>query len=172
MSESIRQEFAKHWKLLKSSSPKLEFYNQIKEEFCTEDYLSMIKNPSHRASVTRLRISAHNLFVERGRYENPIVPREDRWCIFCYVNTGIKHIENEDHVLLHCPLYHAKLSCTNRETPPNLKNLLKYSGKDKRFFILLGKSVHEILEINKYHTAYYLNSQGFHTKTGVLCSKS
>lgn len=100
LAECMRQEFVKHWKQAKNASPKLEFYNQIKENFATEEYLSKISNPQHRASFTRLRISAHNLYVERGRYETPAIPREDRWCIYCYFNYGHKCIEDEHHVLL------------------------------------------------------------------------
>ena len=73
ISDSIRKEFAKRWSTAKSTSPKLEFYNQIKSEFRTEDYLSLVEDHEHRASITRLRISSHNLYIERGRYERPTV---------------------------------------------------------------------------------------------------
>ena len=129
----------------------------------------MVKDPYHRANITKLRISSHNLYVERGRYENPIVPREDRWCTYCYTNSGQKHIENEDHVLFHCPLYQITktriLHHAGTIAPANLKDLLNYRGKDIKIFALLGRMVHEILEINKCHTTYY-NCQGFHTKMG------
>ena len=90
--ESIRQEFVKHWSSSKSLSPKLEFYDKIKIKFEPEQYLNTIKNSSYRQSLTRYRISCHNLFIERGRYENPLVPREDRWCLPCYTNSGLKPV--------------------------------------------------------------------------------
>jgi len=78
IAESIRREFTKHWSKNKSTSPKLEFYHQVKSNFKTEEYLSLVEDPKHRASLTRFRISSHNLYVERGRYETPSIPREDR----------------------------------------------------------------------------------------------
>ena len=61
------------WKSAKASSPKLEFYNQIKHdfEFDPETYLGVVKIPDARKSLTRFRItiSCHNLYIERGRYE-------------------------------------------------------------------------------------------------------
>ena len=51
-----------------------------------------------------LRISAHNLFFERERYENPLIPRDERTCVYCSANFGSKKIEDELHVLVKCPL--------------------------------------------------------------------
>ena len=59
------------WKSAKATSPKLEFYNQIKHdfEFDPETYLGVVKIANARKSLTRFRISCHNLYIERGRYE-------------------------------------------------------------------------------------------------------
>ena len=46
-----------------------------------------------------MRISAHNLTVEKGRYTS--ISRHDRICKVC--NTG--SIENKQHFLLECPAY-------------------------------------------------------------------
>ena len=65
--------FTNNWTTVKETSPKLEFYNLLKTEHGLEDYLQVINDHEHRANVTRLRISSHNLYVERGRYEIPLV---------------------------------------------------------------------------------------------------
>ncbi|KAL5258550.1 hypothetical protein ACHWQZ_G009135 [Mnemiopsis leidyi] len=75
----MRGDFVEKWKSAKRVSPKLEFYNSLKNEFGPEKYLNLVKCPDARKSLTRLRISAHNLYIERGRYETPLVPRADRW---------------------------------------------------------------------------------------------
>ena len=49
--------------------------------------------------MAKIRISAHNLTVQKGRYTG--IPRYDRICKVC--NTG--SIENEQHFLLECPAY-------------------------------------------------------------------
>ena len=50
--------------------------------------------------LTKLRISAHQLYVETGRYCNPSIPRENRFCFHCK-----NIVEDEKHFLLDCPLY-------------------------------------------------------------------
>ena len=53
--------------------------------------------------TTRLRISAHNLEIEYGRYKN--IPREKRKCKWCDLTLNTSHLENEHHVLFECDLY-------------------------------------------------------------------
>jgi len=45
ISHNMREQFVDTWKTAKASSPKLEFYNQIKHEFETETYLGVVKFP-------------------------------------------------------------------------------------------------------------------------------
>ena len=66
-----------------------------------EKYLEIIKNPTHRTITTKFRISNHNLLIEADRYNNPVIPRENRLCPVC--TQGL--VENELHVLFSCPLY-------------------------------------------------------------------
>ena len=105
ITHKMREEFIEIWKAAKASSSKLEFYNLIKKDFAPEKYLSRVTIPDVRKSLTRLRTSCHNLYIERGRYETPLVPREDRWCVYCFYSSGLKHVEDENHVLTKCPLY-------------------------------------------------------------------
>ena len=153
----MRGEFVEKWKSAKIASPKLEFYNCIKSEFGPEKYLNLVKCPDARKSLTRLRISAHNLYIEKGRYETPLVPRAERWCVYCKLNLGVETIEDEYHVLTQCPLY----------TP--LKNKFKFYPNDSSELVgllsnqnmtsmqatAIAKSVHSILTTNLYYTDYY-----------------
>ena len=56
----------------------------------------LVQNFKYRQAVTKLRISAHRLPVETGRYNN--VPYNDRLCKHC----GINEIGNEYHFLMSC----------------------------------------------------------------------
>jgi hypothetical protein len=58
-----------------------------------ESYLS-ISNFEYRKLITKLRISEHNLLIEKGRHLN--IPRDQRVCSHC------KCIDDEKHFLLHC----------------------------------------------------------------------
>ncbi len=67
---------------------KLRTYKLFKRKIDLEDYLEHIETPSHRSALTRLRISAHNLRIERGRYErvnNRMLEEKDRLCRYCSV---------------------------------------------------------------------------------------
>ena len=60
-----------------------------------ESYLS-ISNFEYRKLITKLRISEHNLLIEKGRHLN--IPREQRLCSHC------KCIDGEKHFLLNCTI--------------------------------------------------------------------
>jgi hypothetical protein len=60
------------------------------------NYLSIIKNFEQRRRLSKLRISAHKLQIEIGRYQGTL--RENRIC--CRCTSG--QVEDEIHYLLHC----------------------------------------------------------------------
>ena len=63
------------------------------------DYLMSISNVKYRNVISKLRLSAHNLAIERGRHQN--VEHRLRKCIYCDVN----EIEDEFHFVIVCPKY-------------------------------------------------------------------
>ena len=67
-----------------------------------QDYLHFPLKKSEKLilHVTKLRISAHSLHIETGRYSRPCVPTEKRTCHTCRL-----FIENEIHFVLYCPKY-------------------------------------------------------------------
>ena len=103
ITKSLKIHFKTIWQCAKSSSPKLEFYNHIKSDFDKEPYLEHVNNFYDRANLTKLRISAHELQIESGRYKN--ISRENRLCKWCRISTGSEMVESEDHVLYDCDLY-------------------------------------------------------------------
>ena len=99
----LRDHFSHCWEASKSSSPKLQFYHLMKSKFKREPYLDICKGFSRRASTTKLRISAHDLQIEKGRYLN--ISRDNRFCPWCQTSMGIEQVENEEHMLYNCDLY-------------------------------------------------------------------
>ena len=89
--------YALFWKKMKKESTKLEFYDTITTEYEMEKYLKIELNRNYRVVLSKLRISAHELEIERGRYLGK--KREERKCKFC--NT----IEDEVHFLDYCVQY-------------------------------------------------------------------
>jgi len=113
--------FKAEWNSKRHSQSKLAFYNQIKSEFGYEPYLD-IKKSTSRKSLSRFRLSAHDLNIEQGRYiKKGTTPSiTDRICRYCCLDEDKEHlellevilpdfnpiIESEQHVLTECPGYH------------------------------------------------------------------
>ena len=84
------------------SGNKLRTYRSFKTDLKYEKYLDFELNYKKRKNITKLRISAHSLEIERGRYKTKngnILPVVDRLCTSC------SQIEDERHLLLHCNVY-------------------------------------------------------------------
>ena len=74
---------------------KLFLYKNIKVKQDQEFYLKY-HNFETRRLFTKIRISDHNLLIEKGRYLK--IPRDNRTCPTC------KTLEDENHFLLHCQI--------------------------------------------------------------------
>lgn len=90
------------WTSKISGSSKLEFYKSVKHEFSLERYLLLPLDSKVKRRFTQLRISAHRLCIETGRYSRPKLSRENRFCFSCN-----NEIEDEKHFLLHCKVYNS-----------------------------------------------------------------
>ena len=117
----IREHFKSCWDYEKSTSSKLSYYHSIKLTFTKEPYLDNLNNPVHRYRMTKLRISAHDFEIEKGRYSH--IPREKRACKWCLLTLNVEIVEDEPHVLYYCDLYadlRSKLRITLNQAPFNL----------------------------------------------------
>ena len=71
-----------------------------KLNFCCEEYLDMLP-VNLRKFITRLRISAHSLRIQSGRYARNRIQRNERY----YQSCSKRDIEDEYHFMLICPCY-------------------------------------------------------------------
>ena len=78
--------------------PKMRTYRLLKQSWGLEDYLLAISDIKDRIALTKLRLSNHNLSIEKGRHNN--LHLSERTCPFCP-----EQIENELHFLISCPTY-------------------------------------------------------------------
>ena len=85
---------------ISQSGGKLRLYGTFKHEFELEKYLLQIKSKEKRQYVTRLRVSAHNLYIEKGRYSRPKIPADQRFCHSC----NNQSIDDEIHFVTSCEL--------------------------------------------------------------------
>ena len=97
----LQNKYSEYWKNKINSSSRLVFYSKIKQNYERDPFLNEIKNYDVKRTYYKFRTSNHSLYIETGRYCNPIVPRENRLCAFCNAN----ETEDEMHFLLKCSLY-------------------------------------------------------------------
>ena len=83
-----------------SDMGKLSFFSKVYKTYGLQKYLTFPLKQASRSYITKLRISAHTLCIETGRYNKPPIPRQNRLCKFCP-----NSIEDETHFLLNCPKY-------------------------------------------------------------------
>jgi exonuclease III len=78
------------------SSPKCRLYRYLYDSYTLQHYLR--KSVLYAKHITRIRLSAHNLSIETGRYHKNT--DTTRYCFLCKNVT-----EDEYHFILKCPLY-------------------------------------------------------------------
>ena len=148
----LERQFVQKWTEAKNSSSKLQFYASIKCEFKRENYLKLY-NPEHRSCITKLRISSHDLEVEKGRYtKDPVTGsttlRDNRTCHYCKVLLLTDKVEDEHHVLNTCPLYTKSRMTLSQSTNKKAIDILADSSNllEASF---LGKFIHTIFDVRQ-----------------------
>ena len=98
----LEKMYTQYWleQINKPNSNKLRTYAKFKTSFNLENYVTS-HECKNRRNFSKMRISAHTLAIETGRYTRPVTAEIDRTCIIC--KNGL--IENEFHLLFECPLY-------------------------------------------------------------------
>jgi hypothetical protein len=92
----LHQQFNTKWaEELQGVGGKLELFSTLKENFGMSDYITIVKNSAHRIAMTRMRVSAHKLPIETGRYYK--ISRELRECPL-----GCKTLGDECHYMTSC----------------------------------------------------------------------
>jgi len=77
---------------------KLRTYGKVKRNIGIEKYLLSNLKIDERTCITKLRLSNHDLMIEKGRHQN--IHKTQRFCPFCP-----DQIETEEHFLLQCREY-------------------------------------------------------------------
>ena len=73
------------------------------ENYKCDDYLRQVTNTRHRITLTKLRLSNHQLAIEMGRYLRPFKKPRERICPMFKLE-----MEDEYHFLTLCPAYQEK----------------------------------------------------------------
>ena len=92
--------FKQTWYNDVNNSRSLILYKSFKQSFELEHYLSVLPK-KFRIVLAQLRLSAHHLRIETGRYAHNRVDRALRLCTLC----DRSDLEDEYHFVLICPVY-------------------------------------------------------------------
>ena len=140
---NLNRLYNKYWKDSLTSQNKLRTYKLFKTELIYENYLSQC-NLKYRKSLTRFRISAHRLEIEKGRYSRPPVPASQRLCKSCK-----DKVEDELHFLIEC----SKLSESRVELFKTVSNIcpnFNSLNENEKFIFLMSAEGETAQFISKF----------------------
>ena len=95
----IKEHFINEWRMSIQNTtlnPILRTYNVLKTRFGTEPYIRSVKDIKYWVAIFKLRVSPHALEIERGRYNSPMTPVNERLCHAC------QKVEDEFHFMMEC----------------------------------------------------------------------
>ena len=121
---------------ISSPDSKLRTYNLIKRNNKMEAYLTNLRNINHRKSLTKFRLSNHDLMIETGRHSKPKIPKEERFCPFC-----TNKVEDEIHFLINFPTYNILRKKVWGDCIMLRPNFCYYTDTEKFIFLLTNEEV-------------------------------
>ena len=156
--------FIEYWQTEMSSDQrkgeqgnKLRTHRKFKTTFTKEPYLTDCQNSAHRKSFAKLRLSAHKLQIETGRYSKERLPPDKRLCTICNNN----ECEDEFHFVMCCAKYsnlRQNLFQTVEKLYPHFKMLNNDSrfiwlmaNADSKIINLIAKFIHECFQVRYKH---------------------
>ena len=127
--DSAKNCFNLLWKEEITKFPKADTFRQFKDSVKFERYLEDVRIRRQRVSLSKIRVSDHCLMIERGRYNRPITPRNERFCPHCPLE-----VEDEEHFMTHCVAYD-RFSLFSRiaDSSPQFDQL---NGHDKFIYLM------------------------------------
>jgi len=135
------------WNGRLQDSSRANLYKHI-ASFKFQSYLNVCKITKFRVSMPHLRLSAHSLCIETGRWEiTNSIPVNERKCLTC------KFIKDEYHFVLEC-LMHKDLRnvyiSVYYRSRPNRKELI--TNENENIINTLCVYFHKAFVIRSHHT--------------------
>jgi len=155
----LRSNYIKQWQEKIQGESKMRTYITFKSNFEYESYLNMA-NEDQRKSMTRFRISAHRLAIERGRYTVPPTPANNRLCIYC----TSQEVEDEYHFLMSCNKYQQLRETLKANIQYECENFNNLQEEEQFVYMLIaGDTISN-------HVSAYINDAFSQRKDGVACN--
>ena len=147
------ESFKKFWltkrlDILSKGESKLENYFSLKSDFVQEAYLS-IKDFHIRRAICKMRISAHDLRIEKDRYSKKYIERSQRICRYCLAN-DINVIEDEAHFIVNCPLYTKERKLLFDKVDTFCTNFKQLPNESKYFWLLTNEHLPTLTHLGNF----------------------
>ena len=131
-------------------SEKLLFFKTLTaESYARAQYVDCIKNKPERSILAKLRLSAHNLYIEKGRHLK--IPKDERYCNIC--NSG--KVEDENHFLWQCQKYDSERKIFTEKMSMHVKRLHIFDDMSKSVFLLNSDSCNILKQVSKYISSLF-----------------
>ena len=137
----VFQYYDEIWKNAINVLSKSDSYNLYKTDIKLEKYTWMVKNIKHRIALSRLRLTSHQLMIEKGRHYRPKLERIERKCPHC-----LDQIENECHFITNCTLYTSEREDLFAEAQRNSLLFTDIPSDQQKFIFLLSNEDSELLK--------------------------
>ena len=134
MKLKLEERYRDFWKESINLQPKMRSYVTFKSSFGLEQYLDQIKF-RYRRALCQLRISAHPLLIEKGRYTSPKTPVEKRICQVCTVN----EVEDEQHFVTMCTAYSSQRAKVYNDIDNKCPLFRKLSNNQKFIYMVTAE---------------------------------
>ena len=82
------------WQTVWFNASWADFYRIYKDNFSFSIYLDIVDVKFHKIALICLIVSSHSLRIESGRWERPVLPRNNSLCTQCH------KLNDEYHLLL------------------------------------------------------------------------
>lgn len=128
----LKNRYIKTWHLnhRENSEGKLRTYAKVKDKFGFENYINIINNFELRKNLCKFRISAHQLQIEKGRYQGLLL--NHRICQNC--SSG--EVEDEIHFLFRCQKYKDEREILMKSIVENCMSFQNLDPEKKLIWIL------------------------------------
>ena len=140
-----------NWHCDLKNNKKLRQYQLFKSTLKIEPYLTCIRDVHDRINLCKLRVSCHNLQIEKGRHYHPPIPVDQRICSLCKSNTT-STVEDEKHFLLHCPIYQSAHKSLFDFIKTIHRHFLYLSSDDKFHWIMTTENPQILIKLAKYES--------------------
>ena len=137
--------YDRYWSQELNNSPKAISYATFKSTICMEKYLILVKNSKHKIALSRLRLSNHNLMIEKGRHLRPQIERNNRKCFHCKDD-----VEDEKHFVMNCPQYDQERTSLFQVCNQNSIHFDSLNVDQKFHFVMTNESKEVTSQLAKF----------------------